>query len=835
MFCSNCGNKLSGSEDFCTNCGTKVNKINEVKEENKKPKSSKRVLPIILIVLIIITVLILLIIFICSKFTNKKEEIKDTNTDNEEISYTYDSLGNTKFIDGTFSTKVVKSTEDVKSALNEIKDKIGIKDVDKELKLDYEETSEDITFYRFNQVYNDIEVLDKNIIVSVDSSGTITSYSGYLESDINIDTTPKLEEAKIEEIAKNELGEEAKIIDKKLYIKASENDNLIYLVNGYSKTKALKLEIDANSGEIISTSPLLDAATNYEYSGEGLNGKTYKINLEEYYDIDELKTKYRFYDSKRNIAVADYSLIGDVLATFISALPGASPYSVDIEDGKIKIPWYNNSIVYEAVSAMANFETIYDYYKNVLGRDSYDNKGSKIIVNIGITDKTFTNEDLNNAFWFNLTKQMYIGYFNGKSLTVALDVLAHEFTHGVVNSITKFSSSQDKANKDKAFETGALSEAYPDIMGALIEGKNWTMAEDVETLRDGKNPEEYKNPSKKNGEYYYPDGYLKNGITLEQFLKNNELDGVQDYDNGGIHKNANVVVHAAYLMYESGAFKNREQMAKVWYNSLFYLSSRSDFEDCALAVIKSAKNLKLSNSSIQKITQAFKETNMLESEEYKVSGKVTYGETPVNKCEIKIYSTLDNSLITTIETTKDGKYETLLKTGNYKVVASKENLNTYEGNLVIKDNTTYNIDLGKKETTDNEEKEDSEDDTKELTKVCKSSNCINITVYFIASGDNNNIKIDNETFALEKGKPLSSGIIVNTINNYFKTEFITTNGESFYINLGGVQAEFAWYYHDTETKFKWDQPLYEDVEIEMKLLNGLIDNDLIKDIYDMFN
>ncbi len=860
MNCPKCGADNANDRTICINCGATLSEYSEpsinsngnetntvstlekntissdvyIDNNNKNVKKKKKFHIItFLVIVIIIAIFAFIGIFVYNKFI-KKEITYGTKSTNEEITYNYSEDGTTKFIDGAFSNKRVTSETEVKEALKDFKDTLGIKDVDKELTLEYEENSEDVTYYRFNQIYNGVQVLEKNIVISVDKKGNITGYSGYFEPNINIDTVPKLKEDEIDEIAKRKLGEEAKIIDKKLYIKADNENKLIYVVNGYSNTDALELEIDANTGEILDSVSLFEGASNYEYTGEGLNGKTYTINLEEFFDVNEFKTKYRFYDAKRKIVISDYSLIGDVMATAISAIPGANPYAVEIENGVIKKPWYNESIVNEAVTAMADFEKIYDYYKNVLGRDSYDNKGSKIIVNIGVTDKTFTNKDLNNAFWFKLTHQMFIGSYNGKSLTTSLDVLAHEFTHGVVESIVKFASSQTKEKKNEAFETGALSEAYPDIIGSLIEGKNWTIAEDIEVIRDGANPEEFGNPSKKGGKYYYPDGYLTSGATLEEFLAKNNLENVQDYDGGGIHQNSNVVLHAAYLMHQSGAFKNREQMAKVWYNSLFYLSSRASFEDCALAVIKSAKNLGLGSSSIQKITQAFQETNMLESKDYKLSGNVTYEKLPVNAAEIKIYSGLDNSLVTTLKTDKAGKYELNLKTGNYIINVSKENLEPFEANLVIKGNSTYNVNLGKK--GNKEENKNGKDDKgdEKLSTVSKSPNDVNLTIYFLSANDNDGVIIDHETFALEKGKTLSSGIIVNTVNDFFETEFITTDSESFYVNFGEFQAEFAWYYKGTNTKFKWDQPINEDVEIEMKLLNGLIDNDLIKNIYDIF-
>ena len=65
-------------------------------------------------------------------------------------------------------------------------------------------------------------------------------------------------------------------------------------------------------------------------------------------------------------------------------------------------------------------------------------KDSKIIINLGVTASAFTNEDLNNAMWNSLTEQIYIGDRNVKSLSASLDVLAHEFTHGVVQFTANF-------------------------------------------------------------------------------------------------------------------------------------------------------------------------------------------------------------------------------------------------------------------------------------------------------------------------------------------------------------------------------------------------------------
>ena len=413
---------------------------------------------------------------------------------------------------------------------------------------------------------------------------------------------------------------------------------------------------------------------------------------------------------------------------------------------------------------------------------------------------------------------MYIGNWNGKSFSASLDVLGHEFTHGVVSFTADFAGAAKE--KDKAFETGALNEGYADIIGNLIEGKNWTIAESNEILRSAVNPEEYKNPSSKGGTYYYPDGMLKER-TLEQFLKDNDLEDVTDYDNGGVHQNSNVVSHAAYLMYKDGAFSSREEMAKVWYNSLFMLSSYSNFEDSALAVIKSAQNLGLSDASIYKIIKAFQETNMLEDNDYSLEGTVSSGSEKLNNAKIEVYSYEDNSLITTTNTDNNGKYSIKLPTGTYNIKVTLKDFNEFTTTTIIKGDTTLDIELANSNNTDNNN--------------CQGKDCVNLTVYFLQGDDSNKLEKNYETYSVPKGAKADVNNLVNAFNKTFKNISLSTDGKSFYISVNGFEVEFAWYYKDTNKKFDFNSPLTEDTEIEMKLFNGSIDYDSLLDIDGLFN
>lgn len=494
MFCPKCGNPLTGNEEFCPKCGYQ-NLVKPI--ENSKKTFRKK-----MYILIILGVIILLLsIFLCFFFFFKKHDSENygSHPSLDMTMISYDENGIPKFIRGNFTSAKVTNEEEALKVLGEISE-LQVRDATKEFKLDYMETSEGFTYYRFNQIYVGLLVYNQNVILTVDSNGNVSSFSGYYIPNIEVATTSLLTNEEIKNLALEYLGEEGKIetTEKIIYI-LEDNPVLAYRIVGTAKDKALEMIWDANTGELIAATSLFDAATLYEYTGTGLNNVTHTISLEEYFDVGFLETQYRFIDPERDIVVSNCTSLGPLVSLIASVVNNNLLYKDPIsfgmsEDGSLT--YYDLGFVQNAVSTMAYYEKIYDYYKNVLGRDSYDGKGSTIYVCIGVTSETFSGEDLNNAFWASSPiNRMFIGDYKGKSLSASLDVLGHEFTHGVVSKISAFSSIPK--DKNKANETAALNEAYSDIMGSLIEGKNWTIAESNELVRSLENPESLQNPSKK--------------------------------------------------------------------------------------------------------------------------------------------------------------------------------------------------------------------------------------------------------------------------------------------------------------------------------------------------
>lgn len=127
-----------------------------------------------------------------------------------------------------------------------------------------------------------------------------------------------------------------------------------------------------------------------------------------------------------------------------------------------KSEWNNSSMDIAALDVHWGVEKTYDYYLKKFNRNSYDNKGG--IINC------FVNIDDENASWGVETQSLYFGRTTNTSNVIlpltSLDIVSHEFTHGV----TQYTSDLDYQG-----ESGALNEGFSDIFAVCVE--NWAMPE----------------------------------------------------------------------------------------------------------------------------------------------------------------------------------------------------------------------------------------------------------------------------------------------------------------------------------------------------------------------
>jgi Zn-dependent metalloprotease len=251
--------------------------------------------------------------------------------------------------------------------------------------------------------------------------------------------------------------------------------------------------------------------------------------------------------------------------------------------------------------AFDNAGTTWDFYNKVFGRESVDNHGKTLVSSVHY------GENYDNAFWNG--QQMVYGDGDGvifQRFTTALDVIAHELTHGV----TQFTA--QLAYQD---QSGALNESMSDVFGSMV--KQWALGQTVDqadwligaaimapgfkgrALRDMANPgTAYDDP--RLGKDPQP-GDMKDYVQT-------------DSDNGGVHTNSGIPNRAFVLAAKAIGGNSWEKSGKIWYVTLTErLTGTADFAKCAAETVSVARDLFPEDSSIAaKVAKAWADVGVLE-------------------------------------------------------------------------------------------------------------------------------------------------------------------------------------------------------------------------------
>ena len=247
----------------------------------------------------------------------------------------------------------------------------------------------------------------------------------------------------------------------------------------------------------------------------------------------------------------------------------------------------------KAVSAHYNGQQAYLYYKNTFNRNSVNGTGGSLISFINVANADGSSMD--NAYWNG--KFMYYGNGNVliKPSPAALDVAAHEMTHGVI---------QYTANLEYLGESGAINESMADIFGAMVDRANWYMGEDIALpkylpsgrLRDLSNPH---------------NGSTAGNIAWQPNHTNEMYLGTDDH--GGVHTNSGISNYAYYLL---ATAITKEKAEKIYYRALTtYLTKSSQFVDLRIAIEQSTKDLYGDNTNeLTQVKKAFDAVGIYEDQ-----------------------------------------------------------------------------------------------------------------------------------------------------------------------------------------------------------------------------
>jgi len=229
-----------------------------------------------------------------------------------------------------------------------------------------------------------------------------------------------------------------------------------------------------------------------------------------------------------------------------------------------------------AVSAHTNSEITYNYFNTTHGRLAIDNDDGTFYSMVHVTDN---GQSMENALWNNGVMIYGDGGSNFEPFAEALDIAAHEMTHGVI---------QYSANLQYRFESGALNESFADVFGIMVDRDDFLVGEDITrnalAARDIEDPD---NPDVLSGQ---PANYADyNDLPLNT-------------DNGGVHVNSGIPNRAAYLVIQAIGRTKTEQ---IYYRALTtYLNPTSGFLDARDALVQSATDL-YGAAEIDAVEQAF--------------------------------------------------------------------------------------------------------------------------------------------------------------------------------------------------------------------------------------
>ena len=247
---------------------------------------------------------------------------------------------------------------------------------------------------------------------------------------------------------------------------------------------------------------------------------------------------------------------------------------------------------------------VLDLFRTEFGRRSIDGRGGTVSITVHY------GRDYDNAFWDGI--QLVFGDGDGQifeRFTKPMDVMAHEFTHGVTQ-FTVGLAYQD--------QPGALNESISDVFASMAKQRalgqtaaeaDWLIGEGLFTstinakaLRSMKEPgTAYDDP---------------------QIGRDLQVGSMADYvytddDSGGVHINSGIPNRAFVLAALDIGGASWEKAGQVWYDTLVHgeLGAQASFGSFASATLSSARRLFPSDPSIaEKVNAAWVEVGLLQAQ-----------------------------------------------------------------------------------------------------------------------------------------------------------------------------------------------------------------------------
>lgn len=465
------------------------------------------------------------------------------------------------------------------------------------------------THVRLRQMYRGVPVLGAGLTRQVDDTGATVSLFGATYDGIALDVTPAFDAEGAAAVVAMAAGT-APGPDRLPTLCIFPDDQgyrLAYRSTIFTAEGATSVFVDAKDGSLLRASDGLRAQSAVGV-GTGVLGDQKKMS------VTPDTTGFTTRDPLRPPLLTTYDMRENLQRTldFLNGRIslGTSDRALDADN-----TWTDGAVV----DAHAQTGYFYDYYFSRFGRRGLDNNNLRLLsivhpvprASVLSQSSATINTFYLNAFYAGggvmvygegLPSNLTAGGQRWNYLSGALDVVAHELTHGVTDYTSDLLYE---------FESGALNESFSDMMGTAVEfffqppgtgsmKADYLIGEDIVTpggIRSMENP----------AAYGQPDHYSK----LAQLPITR--------DNGGVHINSGIPNHVYYLAIEGGTNRtsglnvqgvgqgNRDQIEKVMYRAFTQLMpSNATFAVARAVTIQAATDLYgASSPALRAITQAW--------------------------------------------------------------------------------------------------------------------------------------------------------------------------------------------------------------------------------------
>jgi bacillolysin len=463
---------------------------------------------------------------------------------------------------------------------------------------------------RLDQFHDGVRVVGGDIARQT-RDGVTVSIFGTIHPGIDIDVTPALSADDVRAIVGRLSGAaigRGRVPELAILPDGSGGYRLTYRVKAFTADEGTEYFIDAKTGAVVRQ--LIGAQRQAAVVGHG----TGVLGDEKKVSVSSSSGAFVAVDRLRPPSLSTYDARGNVtrVLAFLNGVTDLAPSDLA---SSTSTTW-SDAV---SIDAHAYLGYVYDYYFKRFGRRGLDNQNIALLSVVHPVRRqdvlTQPNRIVDlfylNAFYAGDGVMVFgeglppgivtlPGRQSWNYLAGALDVIGHELTHGV----TDFTSNLVYAN-----ESGALNEAFSDIMGTSVEffyqpagtalmQADYVIAEDVVTpggIRNMSNPAVFGDPD------HYSIRYTG------------------DADNGGVHTNATIATHAFFLAIEGGTNRtsglsvqgvgaaNREQMEKVFYRAFTQLMpSNATYAVARLVTIQAARDLYGAGGAVERaVTQAW--------------------------------------------------------------------------------------------------------------------------------------------------------------------------------------------------------------------------------------